>query len=108
MGRKAVYNKQYLAIYITREDFDILLKRRIITIPVVIGKHPDAIGELKVELQDCVRYGLALALDAERQVIREIQDQFDKDHPDYTSSTDVQRRQKRARKRLRKRTNDAN
>lgn len=106
MGKKAVYNKQYLAIYITGEDFDGLLRGGSTLIPVLIGSNPEPLAWINFCLQSHARDVLKVALDAERQAIREIQDQFEKDHPDYTSSTDIQRRQKRARKRLRKRTND--
>lgn len=108
MGKKAVYVKQHLAIYITREDFEFLLKVRSMLVPVFIGKHKTSLGDIYISLNPPVINGLEYALEAERQAIREVQDQFAREHPNYTSSTDTQRRQQRARKRLRRRSNDPN
>jgi len=101
MAKKAVYNNQHIAIYITQEHLDRLLNTMSVFLPVYIGKNETGVGTIQVQIDSMTMLSLKYALKAERQAVQEVQDQFDKDHPDYTSSTDIQRRQKRARKRLR-------
>ena len=101
MAKKAVYNNQHLAIYITQDDYETFLDDYTITVPVFIGKSKTELGGIVVKLGPVAHHALAVALTAERQAVQEVQDQFAKENPNYTSSTDIQRRQKRARKRLR-------
>ena len=101
MAKKAVYNNKHLAIYITQDDLDELLRLGYSTCPLSIGKDKTELGQLMVDLSAISQNSLRIALGAERRAVQEVQDQFAKDHPDYVSSTTTQNRSKRARKRLR-------
>lgn len=107
MGKKAVYNQQYLAIYITREDFDAMLDWVDIGVPVFIGKGKTSLGLLRVQLTQPVRNGLKYALEQELLAYEKVRQDFRRAHPNYESSIDTQRRQQRARKRLQRRSHDA-
>lgn len=98
MAKKAVYNNQHLAIYITQEDFEKLINEMAIFLPAYIGKDKVGIGTVQVVIDTMTKLSYQYALSAERQAVKEVQDQFAKDHPDYESSTKTQDRRRHARK----------
>jgi hypothetical protein len=101
MGKRAVYNNQHLAIYITGEDLDTLLDGLYIYVGFFIGKTQIAFHPVQVVISGQTAITIRRARKEERKAVEEIQDQFAKDHPNYESSTTTQTRSKRARKRLR-------
>jgi hypothetical protein len=83
MGLKAVYNNQYLAVYVTAPDLEALLDDGLSFVSLSIGKQDGDFGELMVALREDARASLQEALRAERAAILKVQDEFMKAHPDY-------------------------
>ena len=74
MGKKAVYSNKGLQVYITREHFGVLLGQKRLSVPVVIGKNPNAIGLVHVEVSSSTREALENAFQLEQAAVDEVRE----------------------------------
>ncbi len=79
MTKKAVYSNKGLQVYITAEDFEVLLSRGWVTPEVFIGKDKTVVGHLQVELSAVSKNSLLRAFQLERDAINQARNAgFDK------------------------------
>lgn len=99
MGKRAVYQNQGLAIYISREHMDELVQTGEVDPILWIGKEqvPGVILAvfLSPEALDVVR----MALQTERSAVQAVRDQFHREHPEVTSWDTRRKAVKRAQRR---------
>lgn len=72
MSKKAVYNNQYLGIYITRDDLDKLLEDFETETPVYIGKYYEVGASVRVQLNLEAKITVRGALEAEREAVASV------------------------------------
>ena len=83
MAKKAVYNNQYLAIYITQKEFDELIRNLRLNIPLLIGKGTTSQGVVTVDINFLTSAGLAYARQRERDEQETVRREFKQSHPNY-------------------------
>jgi len=76
MSAKAVYSNKGLQVYITGEDFQLLLSKGWITPEVFIGKDKTVVGHLQVELSAVSQNSLYHALVLEQQAIDQARNEY--------------------------------
>jgi hypothetical protein len=86
MSKKASYNNQMLAIYISQADFDQLLDNKVSIVPLYIGKVDSGINGVVVSISTKAQELLRKSVSAERAEILKVQEAFRVSHPDYRSS----------------------
>ncbi len=71
MSKKAVYSNKGLQVYITGEDFEDLLRKTVLDVPLYIGKAKTADGWIVVKTLSESWRNLDQALTLERQAVNQ-------------------------------------
>lgn len=94
MAKKGVYHHQYLAVYISQDDFDELVRNKSIGVPVYIGKEAKEVGGLRIRLDFLAQTSLGYAKMHEKEAVEKVRREFKKQHPNYKTYAERQGRKK--------------
>jgi len=88
MGARAVFASQGLAIYITKEHVDEILKSGLMHVSLYLNKDLVSVNQVHVTLDEATTSLLTQVLQVERKVIKDKQREFRAANPDYENARD--------------------
>lgn len=92
MAKKAVYHNQYLAVYVSQEDFKALLEKKSLDVPVYIGKVHIGGAWAVIKILHGAERPLKEAYILERKAVEAGRAEFKRQYPNYKTYAERQGR----------------